>query len=198
MNGRGEAARMLLAHAKVQYKDCRVQGKDWPALKPTMPGGGMPTIVFKDGKKMGQSQNIVRYLGKCYGYYPKDSLEAAKVDYMVANYMEAFGAFNVPHAGPADKKAANIDEIFDKVLPAFMKKLVPNLKETGFLCGTTLTIADFWIGGLYVNLMNNPAVGFAPERWAEAKVHYPAFAAYGERFAKELTDYLSKRPPRPI
>ena len=45
---------MLLAHAKVQYKDKRV-GADWGALKKDMPNGAMPVIEFKDGKKMGQS-----------------------------------------------------------------------------------------------------------------------------------------------
>ena len=43
---RGEAVRMLLAHAKIPYEDCRVKDADWPALKPTMPGGGMPCLEF--------------------------------------------------------------------------------------------------------------------------------------------------------
>ena len=39
IHGRGEAGRMLLAHAKVKYEDVRVQGADWPTVKATLPGG---------------------------------------------------------------------------------------------------------------------------------------------------------------
>ena len=53
INGRGEAMRMLLAHAKVQYKDCRITMDKWPALKPTMPNGALPALCLKDGHMMG-------------------------------------------------------------------------------------------------------------------------------------------------
>ena len=76
-----------------------------------------------------------------------------------------------------------INDVFDKWIPKYMKQLAPYLLDTGFLVGDQLTIADFWIAGLYVNLWNNPIGNFAPERWAQAKVDYPAYAAYGERFA---------------
>jgi hypothetical protein len=46
---------MMLAHAKVQYKNVCVEGKDWPALKSTMPNGAMPCVELKDGKKIAQS-----------------------------------------------------------------------------------------------------------------------------------------------
>jgi hypothetical protein len=53
--GRGEAARMILGNKGVKYTDSRIQGPDWPAVKPTIPNGTMPALEFKDGTKIGQS-----------------------------------------------------------------------------------------------------------------------------------------------
>jgi glutathione S-transferase len=117
---------------------------------------------------------------------------------MVENYCGCFDAFTAPHFAPAEKKEALCDEIFDKVLPGFMEKIADALALEQFICGAELTIADFWVAGLYVNLMNNPIVGFAPERWAKAKEDYPAYAAYGERFTAANKEYLDSRPARPL
>ena len=74
---RAEPARMLLTHAGVSFKDNRFQMEDWSELKPTMPGGVVPAIEFKDGnqvKKLGQTGSLTRFLGRTYGYYPADPL----------------------------------------------------------------------------------------------------------------------------
>ena len=39
LNARGDAIRMMLAHAGVVFEDKRVDFAQWPAMKPTMPGG---------------------------------------------------------------------------------------------------------------------------------------------------------------
>jgi glutathione S-transferase len=47
-----------------------------------------------------------------------------------------------------------------------MKQIDPFLnKKTKFLFGDRLTIADFWIGGMYVNWAKNPIVAVAKEEW---------------------------------
>ena len=65
-----------------------------------------------------------------------------------------------------------------------MKLIEPNL-DSGkkFLFGDRLTIADFWIGGLYVNWAKNPNIGFGKDEWAWFLKTYPKFNSYGERFA---------------
>ena len=69
---RVEPIRMLLAHAKVDYEDVRVDFPDWPALKPTMPGGQLPCLELDDGTKMGESMDILNFLAEKYGYLPED------------------------------------------------------------------------------------------------------------------------------
>jgi glutathione S-transferase len=49
LNTRGDACRMLLAHAGVTYADKRVKGPEWGAMKATTPTGGLPVLKLKDG-----------------------------------------------------------------------------------------------------------------------------------------------------
>ena len=53
LNGRGDACRALLSHANVEYEDHRFGFPDWPALKPTMPGGTVPALQVTDGPLLG-------------------------------------------------------------------------------------------------------------------------------------------------
>ena len=62
-----------------------------------------------------------------------------------------------------------------------------------FLCGDKLTIADFWIGGFYVNYITNPDISFCKERWAKVADNFPNFTAYGKRFAAANAKYLETR-----
>ena len=61
------------------------------------------------------------------------------------------------------------------------------------MIGDRLTVADFWIGGLYTNGFDNDKV-FMKERWAALLKQYPAFEAYGKRFTFANKAYLARRP----
>ena len=71
------------------------------------------------------------------------------------------------------------------------------LKEGEWLVGNKLTLADFWIGGLYTNYFANPNVGHSKEWFAETLAKYPAFEAYGKKFAEANAEHLAKRPDAP-
>ena len=74
--GRSEALRTMLAHAKVDYEDCRYSFEQWPPLKPTMVGGSMPNLEYPDGTKIGATNAIMRMIGAKCGYYPEDPMMA--------------------------------------------------------------------------------------------------------------------------
>lgn len=83
---RGDPIRALLSHAEIPFEDKRAEILDWPNVKPLMPGGQLPCLELSDGLKMGQTNAILRYLGKKYGYYPSDPLKAYKMDYIIDVY----------------------------------------------------------------------------------------------------------------
>ena len=69
LHARAGPMRMMFKHAKVEYTNKMVDFADWPAMKPTMPGGCMP--VFQPAgtvMKLGQSMAVLHYLGKDLGY----------------------------------------------------------------------------------------------------------------------------------
>jgi hypothetical protein len=59
-------------------------------------------------------------------------------------------------------------------------------------------VADFFIGGLYTNYINNKNVGFAKDKWATCLEKYPNFKAYGERFTAANKKRLDSRKQYPI
>ena len=139
-------------------------------------------------------------LGRKYGYYPKDPMQAFECDELIALYQGILGPVYTPHfQKKADRKEAMVNEVFDRVVPKFLQEIDPKCGgDTKFLLGDKLTIADFWIGGFYTNYAANPNIDYAPERWAALLEEYPNFKAYGERFTEENKAYLKKRPSYPI
>lgn len=64
-----------------------------------------------------------------------------------------------PAFAPEDKREAMVAEIFDSVIPNFLKIVEPLCEKNGkYLFGNKLTIADFVVGGLFTNFIENPKV----------------------------------------
>lgn len=201
--GRAEPIRLLLNHAGVQFTDKRYERKEWSDNKKNMPGKKVPILELADGTKIGQSVSILRFLGKKYGYYPEDPLEAHKCDYLIDCYNDKFLgiALNTalpdnilnfkPPMLPGDIKLPV--PIPNKAIPKWIEFLEPYLNEGEFLCGEKLTIADFVIGGLYTNTITNDNTLFGVDKWSDLLKKYPNFKSYGEKFAEANKEYLSTR-----
>ena len=82
--GRGEKIRLLLAHAKVEHEDERIAFQSFGARKAAgeFNDGKIP-VWIQNGKQYNESNSILRYLGKQYGYYPADIEEAYHADNIV-------------------------------------------------------------------------------------------------------------------
>ena len=59
-----------------------------------------------------------------------------------------------------------METFFNVTFPNFLKAIDPYCANDGFLVGNSLTTADFWIGGIYVNYVTNPNVGYGKTEWA--------------------------------
>ena len=79
--GRGDALRMALTLAKVDFEDIRYTQESWATAKATgnFEFGQLPAIE-KDGVFYSQSFSLLRFIGKKHGFYPEDPLAAWKVD----------------------------------------------------------------------------------------------------------------------
>ena len=194
---RGDAMRALLHHANASYEDKHVSFQEWKDLKPTIPSGQLPCIEFDNGKKMGESMAITRYLGMKFGYYPEDSIKAFECDMLLDMYADVVGKVYKPHF---QKDEAKRDTMMPEIVEAvkkFLDRAAPHF-DGHYLVGDKLSIADFWIGGLYTNYLANPEITFGKEQFAEILAAYPAFESYGKRYADATSSYISSRAKYPI
>lgn len=66
--GMGETIRQIFAVAKQDYEDVRYQLADFQQHKDKFPFGQLP-VLEEDGKQLGQSGTIQRYLARKFGEY---------------------------------------------------------------------------------------------------------------------------------
>jgi len=158
----------------------------------------MPTIEFKDGTKIGSTNALVRMLGAKHGYYPEDPVCAYKNDFLMDLYADFFDKMFGPCFKSPEEAAAMCDDLFQNTVCKLLGYLEEFAAKGQFMVGPKLCCADFWIGGLYVNWMDNPDMCYGKEKWAEMKKKFPCFCAYGERFKAENAKYLNERPKRPM
>ncbi|CAI2332120.1 unnamed protein product [Caenorhabditis sp. 36 PRJEB53466] len=150
VRARAEISRQIFAYAGQEFEDHVVTFEQWPALKNHTPFGQLP-ILEVDGKQLGQSYAIARFLAQQFGIAGKNELEKAEVDALadqfkdyandVQPYFSVLAGFK-----PGDKNELRAEVFvpnFQKHFAFFEKKLAEN--GSGFLVGNSLTWVDLLI-----------------------------------------------------
>jgi len=164
--GKGEMMRLLCAFGSLSLKDTRFKSYDeFLAMKASgkLSFGQVPLLKVSDGSggtvDLVQSAAIMRYLGKRTGTYPKDILEAAKVDAIIDQEADAFmgvrvtrykGRFGFKEEYLSDETWSKVEEtINSEIVPGHLARLEKVLKKStsGWLASTSgPSIADFfWV-----------------------------------------------------
>ncbi|KAK6056135.1 glutathione S-transferase protein [Cooperia oncophora] len=146
-NGRGSAEiiRQLFVIAEKNYEDIRLGGEEWPKHRAGMPFGQMP-VLDVNGKRLGQSNAIARYLAKQF-----DAWEEAVVDSIVDQYKEFSTEIRPFLRVYLGFEKGDLDAITKEVfLPnrekffTYMKRFLTSNKS-GYLVGNKLTWADLYL-----------------------------------------------------
>ncbi|KAG8225447.1 hypothetical protein J437_LFUL004448 [Ladona fulva] len=190
-NGRGlaEPIRLLFAYAKVEYEDVRIEKPQWPSMKPTTPFGKLPILEF-DGKKVGQSVAICRYLGKKWNLTGKDDWDSLQCDVLVdtlGDLKQQVGQYRMEQ-DPAIKEEKK-QNLIKETIPFYLQKLEQIVKENDdYLVGGQLTWADFQ----YAASLENFELIFGKE----ALDQYPHLKALKERVFElpGIKEWVAKRP----
>jgi len=167
--GRAEISRIMLAEKKVAYEDVRVEGKDWPALKPKAPFGQMP-ILHIGNTQIAQSHSIERYIARTHGLFGANDLEGAKIDMITEGIRDAVTAFfTAIFLKDANEKKTKIETYFKDEFPRWAQQLTAILKENGdgkgYFVGNDVTYADinFYVAFEVVQSTNAAAFTAFPE-----------------------------------
>jgi glutathione S-transferase len=163
---RGEECRLALHLAGVDFEDVRIKTADWPALKPTMPYGAMPTYELPGKPPLAHSNAILVMIGREHGLHPADPYEAARHEGMMQHVEELRGVVSPTlRMSDADKKVAR-EAMVAGFLPQWARLAEANITSEPFFGGAKLQVVDLklhmavrWFGGGKVDYI--PATIFA-------------------------------------
>ncbi|KAL3852308.1 hypothetical protein ACJMK2_015967 [Sinanodonta woodiana] len=157
-NGRGaaEPARLVFALAGVEYDDVRCEEEDWPTKKPHMPLGALPVLEI-DGKMMTQSQAIVRYLAREFGFYGANNMETFRIDEIHEAVVELNRELYKVRAEKDDTKKKEVQQSFvDTIVPKFMnffeRRCTENGGGGGYFIDGGMTLADVLVYNITFNM----------------------------------------------
>ncbi|KAI1711874.1 glutathione S-transferase 1 [Ditylenchus destructor] len=198
VRGFGEPIRLFLHYHGLKFEDVRYplpnqpdQSK-WQAMKPKTPQGKLPVLEV-DGKMLGQSLAISRYLAKKHGLAGKDDWEQAKIDELADFSRDIFKELGdyIPVAfgfKPGDKAKLHA-EIFVPAIEKSYPIIQKSLKESGsgFAVKSGLTWVDFVLAEV-ITTFN----GLDPELAKK----YPDLAKYVEKVhsVPQIKKYVESRP----
>lgn len=178
--GRGEDCRLALHIAGVEFTDDRVKGPQWMELKPGSPYGGLP-IYEEDGRRLGQSNAILGYLGRKHGLHPTDAWESARHEAVMNAVEELRHAISNTFGLDGDAKQAAREKLSTGKIPDWAARMELQLGEGPFLAGDTLQVADLklYVG---VNWVLSGALDHIPSAVLDATpgllAHHAAVAAH--------------------
>ena len=72
----------------------------------------------------------------------------------------------------------------EEVLPKFLAIIEPYCAKGQWLCGSQITIADFWVGGMVFMQFRNPICGYGIQdgKLAALEAKFPGFKGWADRF----------------
>jgi len=192
--GRAEPIRFLFAYAGVPYEDQRLPRDQWPALKPSSPMGQVPYLEF-DGKKLGQSVAIMRYLANKFGLAGDNDFERAQADAFLDGIGDLRSNMRPLHrsimGGESEEQKKELKNKFktDSLVP-FLDKYEKFLSTngSGHLVGQKMSWADIVLGEMLASM---------EERWdKELLSGHPKLAALQKSVFENpgIQKYVAGRP----
>ena len=185
---------MLLSIAGESWEETNFTFETWPEAKASgrYLFGQVPALELEDGTVMVQTPAIVQYLGRKFGLYPEDPLEAYNVDVINASIADVTEAWvTIIFRTPEDKKAEAMEKFVSGTLNtnlAAWEKILEGGKS--FIANDKLSIAD---AGVFLILETFEKI--SPESVSK----FPNLVRFLEEFKAipNVAAYLSsdKRPP---
>ena len=200
--GRGEALRMLLAHAKVELENVNYTIESLPDAKNSgnLEFGQLP-VLEHDGKFFSQSNAILRALGKIYGYYPEDPFTAYRVDStidLVGDLLTQY--YKAAFYASGELQKTLFSEFYGKTLPTFFEALQKRIDQNSSpdkVVGDKMTIADFALASVaYSSFMNESNPSKAEQFTVLEK--FPKLLDYFTGLGETMKEYLETRPKCPL
>ncbi|XP_050311806.1 glutathione S-transferase-like [Anthonomus grandis grandis] len=148
MPGRAEPIRFIFAYAGQDYEDFRINLDQWAEIKPSTPFGQVPVLEV-DGKLVGESRAICRYLAKQFNLLGENDWEALQAD-MFVDALESCKQVIMRTMKETDPdKIKEIKQQAANFLKKFDEAIASN--PAGLLVGSKVTWADLYFAASLPN-----------------------------------------------
>ena len=191
--GRGEALRDALRLGGLPFEDIRLAPAEFRAAREAgqLPWDSLPVLELDDGTRLGQSNTLLRHVGRMAGLFPEDPVLALQVS-AVLDATEDFGgrvSVSIRTADPATRGALRA-ELAERWLPEWFGLLERRLVESGrgWLVGAALTVADLKVIHHLEKLLDGSLEGLR----REALQDFPALSAWRARVQQERARRLAQ------
>jgi len=145
--GRAEPTRLIFAYKGVKYEDIRIEHEKFSEYESKFPFGQMPVLEV-DGKMLGQSQAINRYLGRTLGMAGSNDWEGAQCDMLADGVTDVINNLMPWFMEHDEEKKKTIWTTFEnehaKPFLALYEKFLKQ-SGTGHFVGKSMTWADIVI-----------------------------------------------------
>ncbi|MDD9965591.1 MAG: glutathione S-transferase family protein [Myxococcales bacterium] len=142
---RGEECRLALFLNDVDFEDNRIAVARWPELKATTPFGALPVLEVTGKPPLAQTNAILSFIGRQFGYHPTDPWEAARHEALFVAVEEYRSAVAVTGNTDDDAKKKQRREAFVR---DFLQSWAGNVEQQiagPFVAGDALHLADLKI-----------------------------------------------------
>lgn len=191
-NSRGEECRLALVLAGVDFHDDRIPSAEWPARKATMPYGAVPVLEV-GGRKLAQSNAVLRYIAREYGLEAPDPWQRALEDAVMESAEEMrMTIWQAVRSGSTpDEKIALRQALAEGPLPRWAQFIEAQIQGP-FIGGDTIRVADLklfmihrWLTGGIIDHLPGTVLDPFPKfvQLAAAVGAHPKVAAWRARFA---------------
>ncbi len=188
---RGEEVRLALSMAGVPFDDIRVDRARFGEMRAKTPFGSLPVLEIEGKGVFGQSNAILRLIGRQHGLYPDDLFEAARHDALM-DAAEDFRARISPsmRMQDEDERKAARQELADGYVPQWAECIERQLGDGPFVGGDRPSVADIKLYMIHTWISRGGLDGIPADRFdaypkltavADAIRNHPAVVAWYAR-----------------
>ena len=190
--GNAEPIRLVLAQAGVKYEDVRLTNEQWAEFKPKTPYGVVPVLDI-DGKIVGGSGPIVRYLARLHGLAGEDDLARLileGVEDAIADFRQKMAAMFFEK--DEEKKEALKKDLTATVIPKYLGTLEKSVASNphGWFYGSKVSYVDF----LFVHVTD-----YLKAETPNVLDNFPALKKHDEavKSLPNIANWIKERPETP-
>ncbi|CAL8087712.1 unnamed protein product [Calicophoron daubneyi] len=151
VRARAEPIRLLFHAAGVPFDDKRIDSKEWPKMKPSIPGGRLPVLlVTKEGEKpkfYDESMAIARLFARKFNLLGNTDEEFYKIERLIGQCGDLDREMINIFCADKERKSQLTEQFTEKFAPNIVKLICQSLTESGgdFLLGSKLSFGDLYL-----------------------------------------------------